>query len=458
MPLLQLLRHPSSVIRHPFYQPPTINYQLQRFSWYIFLIYFAGPTMQFMRRIPVHNKDKKGRLYFIRGVLACLCLSLSSAVAAQQHPVPLNGERPPETKIEKLSNKLNALLLDEDTTQNKMGFVPMAGYETLYGFYIGAGYELKKTNTHPPPASTSQVLGVRYSITENSISLLYNAMIAHIIGETDLHGSIGFDMIRDVNYFGTGNETILHSRRWFYYDLLTRDIYGRLGLGRLIDSVHDIRLSLVYDRVRVVRRLDQFISNPNEHTDPTDFHWKSFAGIEGSYEWTRVDDPAFVMRGVHVLADVMWLKNLTQANHMLANYQLSGGAYIPLLDQLSFIVKAGGAALTGQPEFYQLNNIGGIYNLRGFRRYRFYGHTAFFNQNEVRWAQTLHTEVRDLKWGLLAFFDNGRVWEPQERSRLWHTGYGGGFMVEPQKNVSIVVTYGISKEDQVVNLHVGKYF
>lgn len=34
------------------------------------------------------------------------------------------------------------------------------------------------------------------------------------------------------------------------------------------------------------------------------------------------------------------------------------------------------------------------------------------------------------RWGLLAFYDVGRVWLSGETSTTWHTGYGGGVMAE----------------------------
>jgi outer membrane translocation and assembly module TamA len=38
--------------------------------------------------------------------------------------------------------------------------------------------------------------------------------------------------------------------------------------------------------------------------------------------------------------------------------------------------------------------------------------------------------VLPLRWGLLAFGESGRVWYEGESSKKWHTGYGGGVMVQ----------------------------
>jgi len=50
------------------------------------------------------------------------------------------------------------------------------------------------------------------------------------------------------------------------------------------------------------------------------------------------------------------------------------------------------------------------------------------------------------KGGLVAFFDDGRVWLPGETSNTLHTGYGGGILIAPFNFVFFDITYGISKE------------
>ncbi len=62
------------------------------------------------------------------------------------------------------------------------------------------------------------------------------------------------------------------------------------------------------------------------------------------------------------------------------------------------------------------------------------------------------------KIGLLTFFDNGRVWQPGEISDEWHTGYGFGLMLAPFNKISVTASYGISKENNMLHLRVGKLF
>jgi outer membrane translocation and assembly module TamA len=38
--------------------------------------------------------------------------------------------------------------------------------------------------------------------------------------------------------------------------------------------------------------------------------------------------------------------------------------------------------------------------------------------------------VLPLRWGLNTFVESGRVWYADESSKRWHTGYGGGLMLQ----------------------------
>jgi hypothetical protein len=60
--------------------------------------------------------------------------------------------------------------------------------------------------------------------------------------------------------------------------------------------------------------------------------------------------------------------------------------------------------------------------------------------------------------GLVALFDQGRVWQPGEISDTWHHGIGGGLVLVPFNKVSATVTYTVSDENRMVNLHFGKFF
>jgi hemolysin activation/secretion protein len=123
-----------------------------------------------------------------------------------------------------------------------------------------------------------------------------------------------------------------------------------------------------------------------------------------------------------------------------------------------YYLKTGGATLAGTPEFYQLNVIGGGQTLRGYRRFRFYGKTIFYAQNEIQWIRPVRGNLFNGKAGLLALTDLGRVWYPGEKSNKLHIAFGAGFILSPFNKISVAATYARSKEDGTVNFRFGRTF
>jgi len=62
------------------------------------------------------------------------------------------------------------------------------------------------------------------------------------------------------------------------------------------------------------------------------------------------------------------------------------------------------------------------------------------------------------KYGVLGFFDNGRVWYPGETSNTWHTSYGMGVFLSLFNKIVVSGAYGVSKEDRVTSVYFGYYF
>ncbi len=71
-------------------------------------------------------------------------------------------------------------------------------------------------------------------------------------------------------------------------------------------------------------------------------------------------------------------------------------------------------------------------NLRGYVINRFSGDaTAYFN-TELRFhIGQLNNSFLPFRYGLLTFYDQGKVWYKGDDTGGWHSGYGGGFYVAP---------------------------
>lgn len=81
-------------------------------------------------------------------------------------------------------------------------------------------------------------------------------------------------------------------------------------------------------------------------------------------------------------------------------------------------------------EFFQAASIGGVDGLRGFRNQRFAGQKSFYQNTDLRYSfSKIKTRILPSTLGMFAGFDYGRVWEPGEENRRWHTSVGGGFFL-----------------------------
>jgi hemolysin activation/secretion protein len=76
--------------------------------------------------------------------------------------------------------------------------------------------------------------------------------------------------------------------------------------------------------------------------------------------------------------------------------------------------------------------IGGQGNLLGFRKYRFAGQYMAYNNLEarIRLAQVANY-ILPGQFGMVAFYDIGRVWQKEDYSHQWHNGVGGGIYFAP---------------------------
>jgi hemolysin activation/secretion protein len=173
-----------------------------------------------------------------------------------------------------------------------------------------------------------------------------------------------------------------------------------------------------------------------------------------NYNITSINDSIVPEKGIVFSANAGYTHNIKDAGRSFAHFGGDVQMYIPLVPKISLAISTGAATVTGTPEFYQYATIGGANSLRGYRTGRFSGKTAFYNSNEIRFITNIRSYYMNGKIGLLAFFDDGRVWLPSEKSDTWHTNYGGGILLVPFKLIYVDVTYGISKEDKLIQLRV----
>jgi outer membrane translocation and assembly module TamA len=192
--------------------------------------------------------------------------------------------------------------------------------------------------------------------------------------------------------------------------------------------------------------------------DSSLFGKNEFVGVEAAYHFRKVNDEIFPTAGFDFTLAGEYVRNMQQWDRAYKNAVSSLAIYIPLGRAFSIATRAGGAALLGDADFYDFNTLDGYVNLRGYERERFSGKSVFYNNNEIRCVTNTRNYLFNGKIGLLAFCDQGRAWQPLERSDKWHTGYGGGLILIPFGTAPLTATYCTSVEGNFIQLKAGMFF
>ncbi|MEP7253025.1 MAG: BamA/TamA family outer membrane protein, partial [Ginsengibacter sp.] len=334
---------------------------------------------------------------------------------------------------------------------DKKGIRPTFFYSDQDRFYVGLGYGWEHHKWKKLPFAFKQYLGVNYSISQQAFSFTYKGLFPEAIGKFDLSLLANYDLVRWTNFYGLGNETLLTTQDRDYNRMRTKQAYGSIGLARRFGK-SSISLNGFYQTVKIINDEERYVAKIISPALSTVFDTKNFAGAIFKYALSALDDIKVPTRGIAVSGNASFTQNVKETDRSFWQYGGKIQLYIPLISKFSIATSAAVSSVSGTPEFYQYPEIGGGMDLRGFQRQRFYGKTAFYNSNELRFLTNFRTYIMNGKGGFLAFVDDGRVWMPQEKSTLWHVGYGGGILIAPFDKVLFDVTYGISKEDKLIQL------
>lgn len=332
--------------------------------------------------------------------------------------------------------------------------VPTYGSDEFYIVYAGAAYSIVKYRSGKRPYAASHTIGINYSPILNSLHPFYEGLFPQVLGNWDLAVKAGYDGLRRMNYFGLGNETREQSTNNRFNWMRTRHQYASLGISRLFANHHTIDIGVSYDGIQVLNDKNRFIAKDRRTIDPADFDWQNFLSGRLNYTYSRLNYVPFPTKGIRVTGSASYTESLKRGGHSFSRYTTDFDTYFPLSSTLSLALRGGAATLNGNPDFYQYNNIGGGSTLRGYRRWRYYGKTSFYNQNELRWLRGVERGNVYGHFGIVAHYDQGRVWQPGESSDKLHFGYGAGVIVAPFDKIWMTAVYSISNEDRIFHFAV----
>jgi outer membrane translocation and assembly module TamA len=222
---------------------------------------------------------------------------------------------------------------------------------------------------------------------------------------------------------------------------------------------HTISIGNEFQSFKVENTEGRFVSVDYSKLDSSEFGRKQYDRIEAGCQFNTLDNAVFPRKGVKLQVNAAYVQNIKESDKNFVQVS-SEASFYNSLGRFTLATRTGVAAnLSDDYEFFQANSLGGLTNLRGYRRDRFAGKTSVYQNTELRFTiSNFNAYITKGVWGVLAFYDNGRVWMPEETSDTWHHGYGGGLWFLPFNKMSMTATYGVSKEEKLVSVTAGFLF
>ncbi len=342
------------------------------------------------------------------------------------------------------------------------GFQPLVGFDLDDRIYVGIGWSTKKYKWRRAPYAYRHNIGINYSLSQKGISVSLASLWPRLIAGWDLMLQGKYDAVNWKNFAGPGNETTWLELFDDYYQLRSREWMGQLGLRRTFGK-SSLEFNAQFRQITNRNDKGRYAMAVFTAADPKLLEENNYGGLGWKYKFASVNDEVVPTKGFSFLASGSYMNNFSR-DEFFQNYISKLQAWLPLSKKFSICIRAGGSTIVGPASV--LNNalsvqhaiVGGFDDLRGYTLQRFWGRSAFYNNNELRFITNMRTYLLNATIGLIAFFDDGRVWMPNEDSDLMHTSYGGGLLLAPFHFASFTLTYGISDEMKLFQLRFNSLF
>jgi len=381
------------------------------------------------------------------------------------------------------------LRLSTDTAVNKYNgksfiydqFGPLfhVNYNIDQGIQAGVGLILEKQGFRRYPYASKQEFWVDYSTGRSSFILNYKGDFKKIMGSnTNLMVNANLMGPNNLsNFFGLGNNSRFNNEddddeddddrdddkngMSYYrnrYDYLTTDfqLYRKVNkwtIGGGLDAEY-YTSSRSGNEERFLH--DFNLTNPEEQV----FDDRVYAGLIGTVNYDSRDNTAIPTKGIYWNTVVTANQQLNNGHERYGKIKTEFRYYInPGHGGFVIANRLGGGTTIGDPAFFQMMQLGGIHNLRGWHTNRFTGKTMAYYNLDLRLKLFDFTSyLVPGSFGLLGFNDIGRVWQTGESSKSLHYGYGGGIYVVPADLILIQAAVGFSKESTMPYISIGFNF
>lgn len=330
------------------------------------------------------------------------------------------------------------------------------------GLFLGASLKIIRHGFRKDPYKTFHEFAVSHALATKAFNFRYYSEYIGVFGKT---GDLLFDADikapnNTTNFFGYGGASVYDKNQpgqYRYY----RARYNLGDISMLLRKRFSPKVTMSLGPTYQFFDLDpNDKNNMNRYIvmtgmnglDPnTLFEKQSYFGGKFMLTADTRNNPALPSRGVFWNSSLRYLSGLNDASYNVTQLNSEFTFYLQLSPKTLVLVnRFGGGHNFGDFEFYQAQYLGSEDNLRGYRKYRFAGRSKLFNNTELRIRlASFRTYLFPGSLGILGFYDTGRVWDDNNSSSKWLSGYGGGFWFSPLNRLVISISYMASKEDKL---------
>ena len=344
-----------------------------------------------------------------------------------------------------------------------------ANYNSDDGLFLGFSLKFINHGFRKTPYKNMHEFTITHALATKSYGFRYYAEYISAFGRTtDLLTDIDIKGRNNItSFYGYGDNSIYDKgkpNKWKYYWAK----YNTGDVGIFLRKRFSEKVRFIFGPVLQYYSLD---SNNNQGKnilntganglDPaTLFHSQKYLGGKYTLVVDTRDNAIMPMRGIYWQTTGRHLAGLNDEAYNFTQLNSDFTFHVGLIRKtLIFSNRIGGGHNFGDFEFYQAQYLGGEEHLRGYRKYRFAGRSKLFNNAELRLrVATFKTYLFPAYFGILGFYDTGKVWDLDGNSNKWLSGYGGGIWLAPLKRLVFTFTYTASEEDKLPLITFGWQF
>jgi hypothetical protein len=333
------------------------------------------------------------------------------------------------------------------------------------GVFLGGGLLIKRHGFRKEPFAMKHEVKGNYAINTSSFNIIYRGTFTDVFKGVDLTTSFDVKAPRFVyNFFGLGNETQFQkfnketSKAIQYYRIRAEQVYADLLLSRKINKNQRVAIGPSYYSVKIQNREGRFVSEFNLDNQEL-FKLKQFAGGSLQYFADFRDNDIVPQKGLLFSFKAGYYKGLNSYSKDYADVHGDISLYKTIFSRITISNRIGGGHTFGGLDFFQGQTLGGPDNLRGYRKTRFHGRSAIYNNFEVRAKLfSFSTYLFPGSFGVSGFYDMGRVWYDNQTSGKLHAGTGPGIWVTPAERIALAFYLTFSEEEILPLVKAGFYF